>query len=353
MPGISYPQKTDDSVYDFVRAVYPKLVKKDFSLLCQTYTDYMVARWFAAGKDKTKTGSRCTWPVVYRKGTSAKHSRLGQKDAVSIQNVSKLGHAQWTHFGFNYSWLRQEVLMVQNDPDALVDLMGSRRASEQVGALDDLEEKGWSAPTDETDAEENPMGIPFWIQKNASSTGAFEGGDPSGFTSGAGGLAVASYPNARNYTDVYSAFTDEDVVKKIRRAMFRMRYKRPAILNKDIKAENYGGTRICVNLETKLSLVDIAKNNNDSMGWDLAVGDKEMRFYRHTFDYVPYLDADTDNPIYFIDEDTLYPVVLKGDRFVESEVRNTESHDYFTVFTDLTYQYVCDNRRHNGVIVQV
>jgi len=354
--AISYPQATDDAVFDFVRAVYPKLIKKDFALLCQTYTDYVVAKWFS-GDVKQMTGSQASWNVVYRKGTSAKHSRMGEKDTVSIQNVSKRGHAQWCHFGFNYSWLRQELLMVQNDPDALIDLLGSRRASEQVGALDDLEAKGWGAPTDSTDAEEIPMGIPFWVQKKLTGgtypTGGFEGGDPSGFTGGAGGLDVSSYPNAQNYTAVFSAWTDEDCIDKLQRAMFKMKYKRPAILNKDIKAEDYSKTKLFVGLDTKLQILNIAKSNQDSLGWDLGVGADEMRFYRHTLDYAPILDSDTDYPIYLLDMNTIFPIVLKGDKFHETEVRNSQSHDYFTIHNDLTYQYVCSNRRHNGVICKV
>ena len=246
--------------------------------------------------------------------------------------------------------------MVQNDADALYDLMASRRVSEQVGAMEDeLEPKVWTAPTDEADAEDNPMGIPFWVQKNKTTgiTGGWNGGDPSGFTNGAGGITVASAPGWNNYTGAYTAISNEDLIKILRRAMYKLRFKAPGILGKDIPKERMN-THLLMGLEMQLDLVDVAKNNNDRLGWDLGKGDMETKFYGHGLEIVPYLDNDTDNPIYLIDYNTLFPITLKGDRFRESKPKiDDKNHNCYVVFTDLTYQYVCTNRKRNGVICSV
>lgn len=349
-----YAQKTDTEMLDFVRAAYPKVIKKDFTVICRDLQDYLVARWFAEKRDKQKTGSRCSWSLMYRKGSSAKHADWMEKDSVSIQNTTRMGYAQWTHFTFNVAWFRQELLMVMNDASALFDLMAARHASEYIGALEDeLEPKLWGAPVSEEDAKNTPMGIPFWIQKDPTTTpgGAWNGGNPSGFTSGAGGVDVASYPGWKNWTAGYTDISNADLFRVLRYSFAKLNFKKPRILNKGQSEMNTKRTHIYCGLDSKLDAVDAARNNNDSIGWDLGAGDMEAKFYGHELEYVPYLDNDSDAPFYLVNEDTLYPITLKGDRFRESEpMISNDHHNCYAVYTDLTYQYVCDNRKANGVV---
>lgn len=350
----NYAQKTDAEILDFVRAAYPKVIKKGFAVVCRDLTDYLVAQWFADKRDKQKTGSRASWNIMYRKGSSGKHADWTEKDTVSIQNVTKSGYAQWVHATYNVSWFRQELLMVQNDPDALFDLMAARHASEQIGFLEDvLEPALWGAPTSEEDAQTTPMGIPFWIQKDADTTpaGDWNGGDPSGFSNGAGGLPTATYSGWKNWTAGYTDISNADLFRKMRYSFKKLGFKKPRILNKGQMAESTRNTHLYCGLDTQLDAVDVARTNNDSIGWDLGAGDGETKFYGHELEYIPYLDNDSDAPIYMVNTDTLFPLVLKGDRFRESEpMMSNEQHNCFAVYTDLTYQYACDNRRRNGVI---
>jgi len=53
-----------------------------------------------------------------------------------------------------------------------------------------------------------------------------------------------------------------------------------------------------------------------------------------------------------IDHSTFNPVVLKGDVLRESKPSNSGSrqHNVFETFVDLTYNYVCVDRRRSGVL---
>ena len=78
-----------------------------------------------------------------------------------------------------------------------------------------------------------------------------------------------------------------------------------------------------------------------------------MTFRRNEVVWIPKLDASsiTNAPIYMVNHETFYPVVLKGDFMHESEPTNPgEMVNTIFVAVDLTYCYVCDNRRANAVI---
>ena len=64
-------------------------------------------------------------------------------------------------------------------------------------------------------------GIPFWLQKDATTNvnGGFEGGNPAGFSGGAGGIDSDAYPRWRNWTFGYTNVTVDDLVKKVKKAL--------------------------------------------------------------------------------------------------------------------------------------
>ncbi len=67
--------------------------------------------------------------------------------------------------------------------------------SRRVNAMAELtEENMGTAPLSPQD--KRPMGIPFWLQKDPTTTpdGAFNGGNPSGFPAGCAGLDSNLYP---------------------------------------------------------------------------------------------------------------------------------------------------------------
>ena len=111
---------------------------------------------------------------------------------------------------------------------------------------------------------------------------------------------------------------------------------------------------------------DIGEAQNENLGRDLAsveagagadIGSVDMQlvFRRHPIIWVPQLD-DTSvytaatNPVYAIDHSTFYPVVLKGDYLREGDAEKVPNqHNVFRVFVDLSYNYMCIDRRRNAL----
>ncbi len=78
--------------------------------------------------------------------------------------------------------------------------------------------------------------------------------------------------------------------------------------------------------------------------------DGTITFRKNPIIWVPKLDERSDDPVYMLDHSTFYPVILRGDYLRESDaIRAPNQHNIYQVFTDLTYNYLCVDRRRNGV----
>ena len=90
-----------------------------------------------------------------------------------------------------------------------------------------MEERMWTAPTSNTQSPRPPSGIPFWLQQSATAAFGFNGGDPSGFAAGAGGIDSDTYPNWKNGTFTYNAISDDDALDKWAEACEKCYFKAP------------------------------------------------------------------------------------------------------------------------------
>jgi hypothetical protein len=286
-------------------------------------------------------------------GPGGRHVRLGEEDSIAIQDVTKMANDNMVSFTEPIAWEVREILAAQNNPKKMFNLLKTRRASIQLASMDTLEAGLWSAPSDSEDAETTPKGIPFWVQKDdtASGNGEFTGGDPSGFTNGAGNLASSTYSGWQNWVGNYALINDDDLITKLQAAFLNMNYQAPGGHAKDVPAnQKLGDVKLYTNQEVWLACKKVAKQQNDQVGFDLdPVGNPT--FNRRQFEYVAYLDADANNPIYLIDLDVFGAHYLKGDYWRETGPGPVAGrHNTIGMFLDLSYQWVCTNRRRCGVI---
>ncbi|MFP3325132.1 hypothetical protein R0K05_18905, partial [Planococcus sp. SIMBA_160] len=99
---------------------------------------------------------------------------------------------------------------------------------------------------------------------------------------------------------------------------------------------------------------DLATKQNDNLGRDLDPFHGMTTFRRVPIHYTPVLDdftvvdgGDTDfspSPIFAINHDKFFPIVLEGDWMRESEpMIDVEQHNVQTVFVDSSVQFFCNN----------
>lgn len=274
----------------------------------------------------------------------ARNVGLMETDIVDIGDVMKTINIPWRHTVASTGYDRRELTM-NKEPARIVELIKTRRADMMISLAERMETDFWSKPADSTD-EITPFGIKYWICMGSTNEG-FNGGDPSGFTSGAGNLTVATAPRWQNYTAGYSAVTKADLVAKWRKAATFTNFKAPVDIPQYASSARYS---YYTNYAVISALETLLENQNDNLGNDVASKDGLTIFRRVPVQWAPKLEGTSQNPIYGIDWNSFYPVFMKGEYMKEETLRNPTQHTVYNTFVDTSYNYLCTNRRKNFVL---
>jgi hypothetical protein len=275
----------------------------------------------------------------------ARHTGLFGTDNVNVADVMITGTVGWVHATTDYAIERREIAM-NRDPAKIVDLIKTRRVAALADLAEELEPKGWANPTSGSD---DPFGVAHWIVKNA--TEGFNGGAPSGYTAGAAGISSTTYPRWKNWSAQYVARTKADLITKWRKALTKTNFKPPIEHPSSARGKNryaqYTNYDVIADIET------LAENQNQNLQNDLASKDGMVTVRRIPVTWAPYLDADTSDPIYGVNWAWFYPIFLKGEYMNETPMQQAPSqHTVSKVHIDLSYNYVCKNRRAQFVLYQ-
>jgi hypothetical protein len=212
-----------------------------------------------------------------------------------------------------------------------------------------MEERFWTKPAASTDSS-RMYGIPYWIvyPGTVSGNGAFDGGNPSGFSAGAGNLDSTTYSAWKNWAATYAAVTSTDLIRKWRRAATFTNFKAPVPSPSYNTGNNYG---YYTNYNVIGPLEEALEAQNDNLGNDIASKDGRLLFRQVPVTWVPYLEANTANPVYGINWGVLKPAFLAGE-YMREEGPNPASsqHTVFVTHVDTTLNLMCTNRRMNFVL---
>lgn len=247
----------------------------------------------------------------------------------------------WTHF--TYSMAEEEVNSA--DAERIVNLLHSRRYAAYMAQAKLLEPAFWSKPVDSTDTL-TMYGIQNYIVKNA--TEGFNGGNPSGFTTG---VVFDSTVQTRwaNWTSQYVNVTKDDFVTRARTAQMKTKFLSPIsmaeVRDQKIRRGLYLG------YSPYSSLVTLAEHQNMNVGPDIAEYEGKTVFMGFPLQVVPQLESDTQNPMYGIDWTTMRMKFLKGFKFNESKPEAVPNVPlaYITKIISLG-NLACYNRRPNFVL---
>jgi len=265
-------------------------------------------------------------------------------DNTRVEDVMTNGSVGWTMQTTSFAYDIQEDEF-QGDRETIIRLLKIR----EHDALSDMaelnEEYLWGAPTSPTD--KRPMGIPFWLQKDADTTpnGAFNGGNPAGFTSGCAGVDSTAYPRWRNWTFGYRGVTSDDLVKKVKKALRFSKFKAPVPHPQlgfgDSNYEIFTTYRVLEQLET------LAESRNDNLGNDVARYMNQVVIGGTPVNWVPYLEEnDSSDPLYGVNWKCFRPFVKKGwDMKRHKPKQSARQRNVREVHYDCTMNYINYNRR--------
>lgn len=296
---------------------------------------------------------------------AAKNVKLNATDNPTTADTQKTGNVPWRHSETHWA-LEERIISMNRKPSRLVSLLKTSRVDAMTSLAELMETNFWSKPTDSSD-ELQPYGVPYWIVKN-SSTG-FNGGNPSGFSDGAGNLSSSTYTRWKNWTAAYTQVTKQDLIRKWREAATKTDFRPPVdgpfsnVAYKGSgsgKNSGYNESRSsqCMYFTTYAvlqPLEEILESQNDNLGNDVASKDGMVHFRRLPVIWVPWLDNnDSSNPIYGINFKLFKVAFLSGEYMKETKVKPHPLHHRTIVqYTDCSYNFFCNDRRGNFVLYVV
>ena len=163
----------------------------------QSLVEYPTVEYYLRREKAQRTGRSIKHEIIAKKGNAAHMTGLYAEDTYNVANLLDSIDAPWRHVTTNWAFDLREEAMNEGNTEQIVNLIMSRRFDARLGMLELKEDQLWSKPADSTN-KDDIWGFPQWVVKNA--TVGFTGGNPAGFSGGAGGLDTATYANWKNYS---------------------------------------------------------------------------------------------------------------------------------------------------------
>lgn len=336
---------TTTEIADLIKSTTSDLGRLKFQQIAQSLQNYEVmSRLMVKDKVKFQSGTAIQKNLMIQQSNAARSIGLYERINVNVADVMRTISIPWRHANTYYAYERRELAMNRASANRVFDIIKTRRADGLLSIIELMEDEFWSKPSSSSD-ELEPFGVPYWVVKNAST--GFNGGNPSGFTSGAGGL---DHANWKNYTYQYTNVSKDDLIDGMRTAHRKIRFKSPIDVN-DYRKGTGNNYRIYSSESVIKSMERIGEQQNENLGRDLASMDETLTFKKHPIIWVPKLDSDTQNPVYMLDMSTFYPVFLSGEYLrEEGPVTPSDQPSVFIIYIDLTWNILCVDRRRQAVL---
>ena len=333
-----------DQIDDFVTLTLSKFIKHKFTDLALELTEYIAQMIINEKKVEYQGGKDISWRIKTKNIGTARNSGLYDTDVTAVDDVMVSASTPWFMQTTNFSYDIYEDLF-QSDGETIIRELKIREQSALSDMAELQEENLWSAPTSTTD--NRPMGIPFWLQKDPTTTpsGAFNGGNPSGFSSGAAGVSSTTYPRWANWTFGYTSVTTADMVKKVKKALRFTEFRSP------VPTPELGWGNHSCEMYTTYDVIDdlerLAESRNDNLGKDVAKYMNQVTIGGCPVKFVHYLENnDSSKPIYGVNWKVFRPYVKTGCNMRRNKPKEAaRQHTVREVHIDNWMNYTCVNRR--------
>jgi hypothetical protein len=339
-------------ISDALIATLRHLDRLSFTQIAQPIQNYeIMGNWLRKNKVMIDDGAGISRQLMTKTGAVARHVGLFEEDDVNFTDHLVDLTVNWRHLETAWPFDVKEKLM--NRGKSLIQrIVEPRRVGALIDMAEELETQAWKVPA--TGDDKFPFGIPYYVCVDTANPGGtgFNGALPGSHTAVAG-VDPTTHTNYKNYQDQYTNITETDALSKMRKAAILMKWKSP-VSSSQFRGEMGRNMRIYTGIDEVLALADLATARNDRMGFILGTEDNQTTFLRHPIVFVPQIDeTDFGGPtaaIYMINHSDFNPVVLKGDFLRETVRPSGLAHDVVHVFTNLTYNFICLNRRTQAVL---
>lgn len=332
-----------DQVDDFVNLTLPNFKMNKWQDISLQYPEYISSRIINEKRVIERGGPDIRFKVQVKNTGMARNTGLYDQDITGVEDLTTQGIITWTKQTVNWSYDIDEPLF-QTDRETIVGELLVREHACMNDMAELNEENLWSAPSSTTDA--RPFGIPFWLQKDATTTpgGAFNGGNPSTHTGGCAGIDSTVHTGWKNWTFGYAAVTPDDLVLKVKYALYSTKFIAP----NPHPEVGYGKSdyHIFTTYDVREPLERLAETRNDNLGNDVAKYINNVLIGGVPVEAVHYLDSnDSTDPLYGVNWKFVRPFVKRGANMRQIKKKAPLQRTVRQVHYDTWMNYACYNRR--------
>lgn len=332
----------------FANSTYNRIAKERglWQDIAHTSQNFHVMSRLLKEKSVTyKSGKAIEWYLTEIYNESPKAVGLMEPDTLNMARGSTRAEIPWMHMTGNLTVEEHLTQMNSESPERVYDEMLMNRHHLLGGWAEYLETVFCQ---DTPNDSKTPFSLLYWVVKyNNSGVFGFDGGNPTNFSSGAGGLTVAAHPNTKNAAYAYSAVTDDDLISGLEQMFDKTVFKSPA--RYDSLVDEKTRRELLTNYAALQAYRSFLKTMGDGSRRDAGDVD-EVVFRKIPLVWMSELDADTTNPYYMVDWSSLQFAVLKNFFLKEGAFKEVSGyHNVRAMFMDLSLNLMCYDRRRNGV----
>lgn len=351
MPGV-----TNDKLLGVLKTTLANLPMGEFETTFKYQHYEAVSRWFQKDRRVEDGGTSFKRHIQLDANGNAAFVLPYEQRPINVADSLFEIDVPWVQVN-NY-WVTNRDEMLRNRGRAkFIDLIETRRLTAYKHLANVIEERAIQAPMSETD-KRFPRGLPYWISMRPSgSSGAGFDGYTVRFGDGTtsvtkGGINGQTNELWRNYAATYTGVND-DLFSSMRRGRTLMGFRpppMPATGSREQIALTPSNFSIYMGIDEFTEYEDKATKQNDNFGPDVAVYNGVVFFSRIPVVHMPTLDSAAYDPIYFVNHNHFYPVILGGEWLLEHEPMSAgvNQHRTFVTHVDSSFNIVCDNVRHGG-----
>lgn len=332
---------------DAVLLTQERLVKRGaFTDLQTDLQDHVAVReLWKKRKKKFDGGETWDFQIQMDHNHSAGVVGLYETDGTALTDTMVTGKVDPRHVNANYIYDLREPDF-QRGGTKIVDLVKTRYVAMMVSFFEVMETILWGKPATSADLK-TPFGIDYWVTKSASAAG-FNGANPSGFSDGKAGISQGNYARWANWTARYVAVTKADLVRKLREAHTKTKF-RSVVSHSTPTVSTGNGIYLPYSV---LGLIEEElEKQNMNLGNDVASKDGRATFKSTPLTWVPFLDDSSDDPIYLLDWKTLIVGIMAGwENNLTKPYMVPNKHNVRRVDLDASFNMICTDLRRQAVL---
>jgi len=268
------------------------------------------SRYLKGSKKPIRGGLKLQEQFKVRNTGTARYTGLYDGRNVATADLMKTIEVPWAMVDNNWGYDIREPAF-QGGDRAIVNWLNAREQSMYTEVAEFMETAMWTKATSDTVSPVEIWGVPTWVVKGSNTNFAFGGLDPSGFSSGVGGLSSTDYPRYANGSFKYSEVSNGDLFKKWAEAHEKCNFEPPYSYEGELspQAPNW------VNYTTYpvvSAIQDFLTTANDNLKSDAGMFRGSVTFKGTPVRSVAALDDessdayDSQHPIYGLDWSKLY-----------------------------------------------